>query len=116
MKDNITQEEIGKRVAQMRRAKKMTQEKLAETLEVTPKHISHVERGCGALSISAMIEICRIFGCSLDYLVFGNSFDKALSQIPGNVLEVLYSGTEESTKRLRRYLEIYSELIGEQEK
>ena len=41
--ENNTPTTIGNRIAGVRRSHKVTQEALADMLEVSPKHISHVE-------------------------------------------------------------------------
>ena len=103
-------QEIGTRIAELRRAHKLTQEALAEKLNVTTKHISHVERGCASLSVKALIELSQVFDCSIDYIIFGASSDKATSLLPDTILEILYSGQQEDIDRLIRYLQIYTEL------
>ena len=101
---------IGKRMADIRRAHKMTQEILAEKLSVTPKHISHTECGTSSLSLDKLIEFCNIFDCSLDYIILGNK-NNILSKLPNKVVEILYTGTDEEINKLRKYLEVYVELI-----
>jgi transcriptional regulator with XRE-family HTH domain len=106
--------EIGIRIAELRRANHMTQEKLAEKLDVSTKHISHVERGCASLSLNAITETCKIFGCSLDYIVFGRESDPVLSILPKTVLDILHSNNSDDISRLVRYLQIYSELYNKE--
>ena len=102
--------DIGKRLSKLRRSRKMTQETLAEKLDVSTKHISHVERGCAALSLANLVEICRIFDCSLDYLVLGDSNNATLKYLPDTILSILNSGNASDISTLTRYLEIYAEL------
>lgn len=101
---------IGMRIAELRRSHKLTQEALAEKLNVTTKHISHVERGCASLSLKNLIALSSVFDCSLDYIVFGEPSDKALMSLPNIILEILHSGQIDDISRLIRYLEIYTEL------
>ena len=101
---------IGKRISKIRRAHKMTQEVLAEKLSVTPKHISHTECGTSSLSLTNLIEFCNIFDCSLDYIILGTK-NHVLSKLPNKIVEILYTGTDEEINRLRKYLEVYVELI-----
>lgn len=101
---------IGKRISEIRRSKKITQEKLAELLDVTPKHISHTERGTSSLSLKNLIEFCNIFDCSLDYIIRGKTTDTGLSKLPDGIIEILYSGNENQIKRLNKVLELYIEL------
>lgn len=44
MKEELAKE-FGKAIRQWRRARRLTQEKLAESAEVTTEYISHIERG-----------------------------------------------------------------------
>ena len=102
--------DIGIRISELRRSHKMTQETLANKLDVSPKHISHVERGCASFSINNLIELCDIFDCSLDYLIRGKFQDDALEQIPMVLIEILHSNDEKEKARLSQYLKIYAEL------
>ena len=104
-------EAIGKRISLTRRAKGMTQETLAEKLGVSPKHISHIECGTSSLSLKSLIEFCKIFDCSMDYIVFGNSESKLLSKLPSEFTDILHTGTDAELDRLNRYLQVYVELL-----
>ena len=104
-------EAIGKRISLTRRAKGMTQETLAEKLGVSPKHISHIECGTSSLSLKSLIEFCKIFDCSMDYIIFGNSESKLLSKLPSEITDILHTGTDADLDRLNRYLHIYVELL-----
>ena len=103
--------DIGVRIAEIRRSHNVTQEALAEMLDVSPKHISHTECGTSSLSVKNLKQFCEIFHCSLDYIVTGKTTEKVLSQIPDAVVKILYSDDEEELDRLNRYLQIYSELL-----
>lgn len=103
----------GERMAELRRSKHMTQEALADLLDVSPKHISHVERNCASLSLNNLVAVCRIFNCSLDYLILGEYHDVILEKIPRPITQILSSDDEKEISRLLKYLEIYSELYME---
>ncbi|MGN0485255.1 MAG: helix-turn-helix domain-containing protein [Lachnospiraceae bacterium] len=101
---------IGKRIAQIRRSHKITQEALADMLEVSPKHISHVENATSSFSLRNLLEFCNIFHCSLDYIMFGKEQNEALSKLPEGIVRILNAGSEEDVEQLNRYLDIYLEL------
>ena len=105
---------IGKRMAEIRRSHNITQETLAEKLGVTPKHISCVECGISSLSLKNLIEFSNVLDCSLDYILLGEKKDNALSKLPKEIIDVLYSGDEKEIDRLNRYLELYIEMSKEQ--
>jgi len=101
---------IGQRMSELRRAHKMTQETLAEKLDISLKHISHTECGTSSLSLKNMIKFCQIFNCSFDYIIFGKKEDIALAKLPNEIIDILHTGNEEELDRLNRYLQMYLEL------
>ena len=101
---------IGRRISELRRANHMTQEDLADVLDVSPKHISHVEREVKALSLQNLIKLSRLFGCSLDYLVLGKHKEDALDKLPKTIQYILHSNDNSEIERLIRYLSIYVEM------
>lgn len=113
--ENSTLIPIGKRIAEIRRAHKITQESLAEKLNVSPKHISHIERGASCLSLKNLIEFCMLFNCSLDYIIFGPKDNIALSKLPEEIIDILHTSNPKELDRLTRYLQMYIELTKQQD-
>lgn len=107
---NDTWNAISTRIADIRRSHKVTQEALAEMLDVSPKHISHVENATSNLSLKNLIQFCTIFDCSFDYVIFGKQNNEALSKLPDEIVQILYTGNSRELDRLNRYLQIYIEL------
>lgn len=56
-----------------RKNKKITQEELAEKLEVSPTHVKHIESGHRKPSIEILFEIAKILNISLDSVVFSKN-------------------------------------------
>lgn len=103
-------EGMGTRIAGIRKSHKVTQEKLAELLDVTPKHISHVENSTSSFSLKQLVKFCDQFDCSLDYIVFGKSYNSALSILPTKIVEILENGDADAKRRLIRYLETFIDI------
>jgi len=112
---NSTLTAIGSRIAEIRRHHKTTQESLADSLGVSPKHISHVENATSSFSLKNLIQFCNLFDCSLDYIIFGEQNNEALSKLPNEIVKTLNTGTIEEIERLNRYLQIYIELQNRQD-
>lgn len=110
MKDNDFMAPIGRRLAEIRRSHHMTQEELADRLDVSPKHISHTECGTSGLSLKNLVEFCNLFDCSLDYVILGKSGSGALGKLPEGIQKLLYTGSAADIDRLNRYLSVYVEL------
>ena len=105
-------EEIGKRIAALRKARSMTQEVLAEKLNCSIKHISHVKRGVASLSLDLLIEASDLLDCSLDYLIKGEDASPE-AKIPSFVVRILGSRDDRMAREkdlLLSYLNMYKKL------
>lgn len=71
MKPNY--EEIGSRIKKIRRQKSITQEKLAEELEMSQIYLSKIERGVVAVNLQRLMEISAILKVSVGSLLEGNT-------------------------------------------
>ena len=67
----MDQLKIGKFIADCRKRKNLTQMQLAEKLGITDKAISKWERGIAMPDSSIMLELCDIFGISVNELLSG---------------------------------------------
>ena len=63
--------QIGEQVRIAREQAKLTQEILAERIEVSPQYVSDLERGVVGVSITTLKRICSVLGVSSDQLLFG---------------------------------------------
>lgn len=64
---------IGERLKKARTDKKLTQEKLAEQLDVSIAFLSRIERGNSHISLKRLSEVCDILGVSEGYILNGAS-------------------------------------------
>lgn len=62
---------IGQRLRKRRQALKLTQQELAESLRVTPQHISAIEQDVRAPSLPFLAKLAEELGVTIDYLVMG---------------------------------------------
>ena len=65
------QKKSGKRIATLRKQNRLTQEQLAEKLNISTSNLGKLERGLQGLSIDLLIEIGIFFGVSTDYILLG---------------------------------------------
>lgn len=63
--------QIGEQVKEAREKTRLTQEQLAEHVNVSPQYVSDLERGVVGVSISTLKRICLSLGVSSDQLLFG---------------------------------------------
>ena len=66
---------IGERIKIKRREKKLTQEQLAEKIDVTVGYISQCERGISKINLEKLSEVAYILNCDIGYFVSGSSVE-----------------------------------------
>jgi transcriptional regulator with XRE-family HTH domain len=62
---------IGLKIRERRQAVGITQEAIANKLDVNPSHISNIECGRANPSLTALVKIANILQCSVDYFING---------------------------------------------
>ena len=62
---------IGRHIRSIRKQKHMTQEEMAEVLEMSPAHFGKVERGDRTINLSRLAQLCRLCQVPLETLVEG---------------------------------------------
>lgn len=67
----LNAKKIGKRIQELRKAKSLTQEEMAEKLDITVSMLSKVEVGARVPSIDMFVILAEFFGETLDYVVLG---------------------------------------------
>ncbi len=67
--------ETGRRIQKLRREKGLTQEQLAERLNVSTVHLAKIETGKRGCSLDILLDFASVFNASLDYLVLGKVSD-----------------------------------------
>jgi len=60
---------IGARVRKARMAKGLSQAQLAEALKISPPHMSNIEMGKNAMTVTTLSQLCDILEVSCDYIV-----------------------------------------------
>ncbi len=71
----MNQEKIGKFIAECRKKQNLTQEQLAEKLNITYKAVSKWECGKGLPDASIMLDLCSILKISVNDLLSGESIE-----------------------------------------
>ena len=84
--------EFATRLSTLRKAQGMTQEEMAEALNISLEHLSKMERGKRKPSIDLIIAMACYFHVSTDYLLMGKAHDKMNSR--AKLLDVVTQLTE----------------------
>ena len=62
-------EEIGRRIRNQRKFRRMTQQQLSELSDISPSFLGHIERGTRKLSVETLYRISVALDCSIDELM-----------------------------------------------
>lgn len=81
---------IGRRIKKAREKKGLTQEKLAEELDVSNAYISKIERGKTPISLDRLSELCYVLEESAEYILNGS--DSAADDYLRNEIMVMLEG------------------------
>ena len=79
---------IGEKIRKVRQNRRITQEVLAEKINVTPTHVSRIERGTSSPSLQTLVDICNVLGITIDDLM-QDSLPAAKSKINTRLEAVL---------------------------
>lgn len=73
---------IGERIKNARDGAQLTQEQLAERIEVSAQYVSDLERGVVGISIPTLTRLCLSLGVSSDNILFGDSEGDVFTSLP----------------------------------
>lgn len=62
--------QIGQRIRKYRRANNLSQEQLAERVNISVTHMSHIETGNTKLSLPVLVDISKVLDVRTDDLIF----------------------------------------------
>ena len=87
---------IGERISKRRKSMGMTQEQLAEEMDVSIQMISNLERGVKAIKIENLVKLSNILHVTTDYILIGekasvdvNSLTERLSRLSAENRELI---------------------------
>lgn len=69
---------LGEHIKNARIKKELTQEALAELLEITPTHVKHIESGHRKPSIEILFRTAKLLDMSVDNVIFADVDDKII--------------------------------------
>lgn len=70
---DIDYQALGKRISNLRRQKKLTQEELAEKTDLSTNYISHIENSRSIPSLETLMKLCAAMDVTPNELLLGTS-------------------------------------------
>lgn len=102
----INYKQLGRKIKERRKDLKITQEKLANDLNVNPSHISNIENARSYPSLTALFTISNSLECGIDYLL-GDQYTFNTTSIAGQYIDkklakaLCYCSREKKEKLLK---------------
>lgn len=81
MGDDILLRNIGQRISERRKELHLTQEKLAEQMDVSIQMISNLELGKKAIRPENLVKVCKVLEVSADYILTGMRSDHEIMEL-----------------------------------
>ena len=107
---NLDFKQIGLKIKERRQNQGLTQEFIANKLDVNPSHISNVECGRAHPSLSALIKIANILECSVDFFISGeytyNSDKGSTMTLDSQIVDKLKYCDVEKKKRILQMIDL----------
>lgn len=99
---------MGERLRLKRKELGLTQEQIAEQLDISIKHYSEAERGIIGFSVENLIKVSDILGISIDYLLKGTCIDYP---VPVKIIDIYNKCPDSKKEYLLQILELESNLF-----
>lgn len=105
--EGMVQKIIGRRIQEIRKQKGLTQEQLAERVNISPHYLSALERGVYNIKLDLLVDILNVLNCSADE-VFQDVVDSS-SKIKASQLSEKLKGLP--LQEQRKILEVVDTMI-----
>lgn len=94
---------IGRKIRETRIYKGMTQEFVANCVNVNTSHISNIENNRAKVSLTTLVNICNTLGVTVDYILSEeyNSPSSALEQM---ILQELHHCDDETKRKILKII------------
>ncbi|NLK75526.1 MAG: helix-turn-helix transcriptional regulator [Clostridiales bacterium] len=111
--DKDTMLHIGKRLRRLREKTKLTRERFAERVGISPQFLAEIENGKKGMSADTLYKICDTFDFSADYILFGRISSDNLTKSTSETLNLL---SEPYLSYTEDIIEIVDKIINEVQK
>lgn len=105
--------EIGIRIKELRRSKGLTQEKLAEKINISVNYLSNIETGRDICSFTVLLGIANHLEASMDYLLGDvlkyNTLAKKDPESYSRLMSEISLLSEKEREHLIKYIELMKE-------
>ncbi len=105
----INKTDIGQIIQKLRKDKNLTQEKLAEKIDLSTNYLSKVERGLSVLNVEAFLKMAGVLNFTLDD--FGVNTDSKIDETKNELVKRILSSSEKEIKAYTELLDTMDSIV-----
>ena len=105
----INKTDIGKIIQKLRKDKNLTQEELAEKIDLSTNYLSKVERGLSVLNVEAFLKMANVLSFSLED--FGLNTDTRIDEDKKELIKRILSSSEKEIKAFTELLNTMQSVV-----
>lgn len=99
---------VGRRIRAAREAKGLTQEDLAALVDISPTHVSVIERGTKIPRLDTFVAIANVLGVSADSLLF-DVVDHAVESVAAELSAAIETLSQADKVRILKVVRVLTE-------
>ena len=97
--EHLNFERIGEKLRTIRLSKNLTQEYIANAVDINTSHISNIENNRVKVSLSTLVQICNALDTTVDY-VLSEEYNDSSSAIEQEILHELHACSNETQEQI----------------
>ncbi|WP_297777603.1 helix-turn-helix domain-containing protein [Blautia sp.] len=97
--NNLNFERIGEKLRTIRLSKNLTQEYIANAVDINTSHISNIENNRVKVSLSTLVQICNALDTTVDY-VLSEEYNDSSSAIEQEILHELHACSNQTKEQI----------------
>lgn len=105
--NNDMYDNLGKKMKELRIKNGLTQEQVAEALNVTPGYISNVENNRSAMTLRMLIYYANLTHVSLDHLIGSIDSSYQTTALDNELLQLIESLSDSEKKKLIKTIKLW---------
>lgn len=100
---NIDFSRVGKKLKEVRISQNITQEYIANKVDVNTSHISNIENNRVKISLTTLVRICNALNVTVDYIL-ADEYNDCTSALEQEILHELHSCPDETKKQILKII------------
>ena len=101
--DNLNFKRIGEKLRTIRLSKNLTQEYIANAVDINTSHISNIENNRVKVSLSTLVQICNALDTTVDYFL-SEEYSDSSSAIEQDILHELHACSNETKEHILKII------------